>query len=302
MQPQHAVVADNAVERYVVSADIRLLLMRWATQRGFTLPSLSFFDGMRADFIADMRGIFPGFVLLSEDELRQRIAGITGAIKVPTIRLDPIYCAGEYDLHLCRYTDKATGEVVGVTNRPGSSPLAEQIAQIAQKLGKGRVALADDVVFSGKLLRDVVIDLGDAGITVETLIVGIGIGEGVERLQKLVPDIRCAFVFDSVVDQVCERDFYAGVPLSGRLMAGEENIGMPYMLPFGDPVKWASIPQASAAWLSRNCVRRSMELFIEIGRVSGRDVLVRDLPRKVASPTMDYGGAYPFAAFLRDHL
>jgi hypothetical protein len=300
MTLQHNAAAANLLAEtpYVVSADIRLLLMKWATDSSYTLPSIAFFNELRQDFGAEMRRMFSSFVMIEESELRHKISGITGSVRIPTIRMDQVFCGGEYDLHLCRYTDAATGEIVGVTNRPGSPSVPEQIARIAARLGCGRVALADDIIFSGKLLRDVIDDLDDAGITVETVIAGIGIGEGVARLKKDVPDIRCGFEFPNVIDQVCERDFYAGVPLSGRLVAGSDNVGMPYLLPFGDPVKWGSIPQEYAESFSKNCVRRSVELFREIGRVSGRDVLYRDVPRKLIKPESWSEETIPFTHFL----
>jgi hypothetical protein len=71
------------------------------------------------------------------------------------------------------------------------------------------------------------------------------------------------------------------VPLSGRLLAGPGNIGVPYLLPFGDPGGWASIPQRHHGHVSRFCLQQTISLFKAIEEASGRTVQCCDLGRAV---------------------
>jgi hypothetical protein len=100
-------------------------------------------------------------------------------------------------------------------------------------------------------------------------------------------EVRSVHYFDSVVDEVCERDFYPGVLLSGRTLYGSENVGLPYLLPFGDPVNWASIPEEKKYAFSEFCLNQTIKIFEEIELSSGRPVLCRDLERNIFSIPAD---------------
>ena len=153
--------------------------------------------------------------------------------------------------------------------------------------GVHEVALVDDVIFSGALLERIINLLSRINIQVPLICAGIGIGEGINRINGTKREIRCVRTYEEVIDEVCERDFYPGVPLSGRLLAGGENIGIPYLLPFGNPESWASIPSQQAANFSKFCLRQTISLFDEIERCSDKQVFCRNLGRKVIGLPMD---------------
>ena len=120
-------------------------------------------------------------------------------------------------------------------------------------------------------------------IQVPCVCVGIGIAGGVRKLQALGCAVRCVRFYEAVIDEVCERDFYPGIPLSGRLVAKSSNVGMPYILPFGRPKEWATIPEEWHRELSRFCLTQTIRLFTEIERHSGKIVASHLLPRQVHS-------------------
>jgi hypothetical protein len=93
--------------------------------------------------------------------------------------------------------------------------------------------------------------------------------------------------FDDLIDQVCERDFYAGVPYSGREHAGADNVGFPYFLPFGKPKDWASVPDKHQKIFSRMCIRTSIDLFEELERLNNVEFKCKDLPRFVVGIPKD---------------
>ena len=141
--------------------------------------------------------------------------------------------------------------------------------------------MVDDVIFSGDMMRRTAQLVKKMGIRVSAICVGIGISEGIEKLNGFGLGVYCVRKYESVVDEICERDFYPGVPMCGRSLEGDENVGVPYVLPFGKPTEWASIPVEWQESLSRFCIGQSIKLFEEIGGRSGREVSCQDLDRGV---------------------
>lgn len=282
---------------YVVSADIFLLTEKWATQYGFVLPAGEFFYQLRAEFSSYMRRVFSNFELVSEDEISRGLARLVAESGLSVISLDRVYFESELNLEIARLVDKS-GKDRGLGHRSGTPPLAQQIRKL-QMSGVHEVVVVDDVVFTGALLERIIELLSRMHIRVPLVCAGIGIAEGINRINGTKREVRCVRTYEEVIDEVCERDFYPGVPLSGRLLVGDDNIGFPYLLPFGKPESWASIPSEQATDFSRFCLHQTATLFDEIEWHSGRPILCRDLGRKVIGLPMD---ETPYTDVLRKIL
>lgn len=270
---------------YIVSADIYLLMKKWATQHSFVLPSREFICQLREKFSNYMSGIFTNFELVSEDEISLGLTKLVAESSLPTISLDRVYFESEQNLEIARLVDKE-GNDHGLGHRAGTPSLTQQIKRL-QMSGVREVVVVDDVVFTGALLERITDLLSRIHIRVPLICAGIGIAEGINRINGTKREIRCVRTYEEVIDEVCERDFYPGVPLSGRLLVGDDNIGFPYLFPFGKPESWASIPSEQAIDFSRFCLHQTASLFDEIERYSGRPVLCRDLGRKVIGLPID---------------
>lgn len=270
---------------YVVSADIYLLMKKWATQNGFVAPPREFFYQLREEFSDYMRRVFSNFELVSEDEISRGLAKLVAESGLPAISLDRVYFESELNLEIARLVDR-DGKDCGLGHRAGTPPIAQQIKQL-QMNGLREVVVVDDVVFTGALLERIVDLLSRIHIRVPLICAGVGIAEGINRINGTKREIRCVCTYDEVVDEVCERDFYPGVPFSGRLLVGGDNIGIPYLLPFGKPESWASIPSEHVTDFSRFCLHQTKTLFDEVERHSGKPVLCRNLGRKVVGLPMD---------------
>ncbi len=270
---------------YVVSADIYLLMEKWAKQYGFILPSKEFFCKLREEFSSYMRRIFPNFELVSEDEISCGLTQLVVKSGLPVVSLDRVYFETELNLEIARLVDK-NGKDSGLGHRSGTLPLTQQIRKL-QMSGVREVVIVDDVVFTGALLERIIKLFSRIHIRVPFICAGIGIAEGINRINGTKREIHCVRIYEEVIDEVCERDFYPGVPFSGRLLVGDNNIGVPYLLPFGKPESWASIPTKHASSFSRFCLNQTATLFSEIERNSGKLVLCRDLGRKVVDLPMD---------------
>src|SRR3989344_2709934 len=272
-----AVVAD---EPYVVSCDISTLLRRWSLQKRFCVPEQGYFREMRAALARELEAIFPSVEIIDESDLRAPLSAIIGRLRVPVISLDQAYAPFGHSLQVSRSVREDMTSA-GLTGREGAGSIEEQVRTIAQSV-QGDVALVDDVIFSGDMIVENIIPiLRQHGISVRTVVAGVGIGSGVERVRDEVPEVLCVRIYPRVVDEICERDFYPGVPLSGRTVLGSEHIGMPYVLPFGNPVDWASIPRHAVVEFSRFCIKEKERLFSEIEHCSGRPVHCFELNRGV---------------------
>lgn len=263
---------------YVVSADIKTLLEPWARDRGYTLPDEDFFSNLRADFAGRMTSIFPGFELVSEEELSNGLSEMVKENGVVPVSLDRVYYRSQQFIDIARIVD-SEGSNKGLGKRAGSPLLLSQFRELKNR-GLTKVALVDDVIFTGDLLERVSGVLETMGIEVPLIYAGIGISDGIEKLSTNGRQVMCVKEYPEVIDEICERDFYPGVPLSGRLV-DDDNTGAPYVLPFGNPTEWASIPSESQVSFSRFCLDQTAKLFTAIEDVSNRKITCLDIERKV---------------------
>lgn len=270
---------------YIVSADIKLLLAPWVAERGFVLPGDEFFGGLRQDFSERMTRIFPGFELVGEEEMRQGLGQLVKAAQIFPVALDRVYFDSPFQLDITRTID-AQGTNTGLARRAESPMLLSQFRQL-RNFGIKEVALVDDVIFSGDLLLRVSGILESMDVSVPYIFAGVGIGEGIDKLKANGKEVYCVREYPEVIDEICERDFYPGVPMSGRLVDAERNMGAPYILPFGDPVGWASIPQESQVSFSQFAREQTAQLFQAIEKASGRRVTCADIGRKVIGMPQD---------------
>ena len=125
-------------------------------------------------------------------------------VNIPIVTLDKIYI--EPDENNIFFLDctrvNGTNEIISRK----SESLDSQIRRIASVLPKKEIILADDVVFSGSVLKNIIGRFQSLGIKVLGVISSISSYEGYEYFSKnLKYGIRTNFVMsDDVVDQICE--------------------------------------------------------------------------------------------------
>lgn len=264
---------------YVVSEDIGILMQKWAKNKGFVIPDTIFFVKLRLQFAAFMKQIFSNFELVSEEELSVGLKNMVKKTELFPISLDRVYYQSNPGLDISRLVD-AQGNDRGLGRRRDSSTLLNQFRKL-RKLGIKEAVLVDDVIFSGGLAERITNVLSSIGIETPIICSGIAIKEGVDIITRSGKELCAVKTYDKVTDEVCERDFYPGVPLCGRTLNGSENVGIPYILPFGNPEQWASIPKERQTSLSKFCLRQSISIFETIEEMSGRYVNCEDLDRKI---------------------
>lgn len=270
---------------YVVSADILLLLKQWAQENNFTLPEEDFFLQIRKEFSLFIKKIFPRFEFLCEEELAEGMRNIVRKCGLYPVSIDRVYfpkvCPNANFIDVCRVIDKK-GNVVGWKNRPGTPSLSYQLEKI-KDLKRYEVVLIDDVIFGGRLMENMLRILSEKDLRVRLICAGVGMEKGLRRIRSAGIEVRCVRKYEKLRDLVCERDFYPGIPLSGLVLAtkNNNNIGVPYILPFGRPKKWASIPSEWEIPFSRFCIQLTIELFKEIEKCSKKEVDCKEVARKI---------------------
>lgn len=269
------------MNKYVISEDIDTLLKYWCKKQGFYLPESNFFNKLRSEMYTYLERIFgEGNVdMISVSELTSSIAELIKKTSLFPVSIDKVYFPTQPCLEANRTVDLDLNNN-GLAPRFGSASVQSQIEELA-KICPPEIVLIDDVIFSGKGISQIVDLFSKHNIQVKSAISGIAIGDGSTLLKQKGIDVKCVRFYDKVVDEICERDFYPGVPMSGRLVVGRKiNIGAPYLLPFGKPAEWASIPVDKEKEFSSFCLQQSIKLWKKIEEDSNRCVLVSDLDRK----------------------
>jgi len=207
----------------------------------------------------------------------------------PIVSLDKVYleCDEPYIIFLDCTRLNNSDLLVSRSNPNNSSSVDESIKSISDNLKNNNltnIVLADDVVFSGKVLKTIISKFRSNGINVLGIRSCISMRESYDYFNNTLPlGLKCGCVMeDEVIDQICERDFYFGVPQSGiSVSMGNKVYKAPYFEPFGDPVERASIPMKYKDYFSKGCLIRSLALWNRIEKLSNKNILISDLPENI---------------------
>ena len=140
------------------------------------------------------------------------------------------------------------------------------ISQLEKLETHQNYTILDDVIFSGEGCQEI-IKLGEKmGITFDKVMACVTIGEGKKRLNEMNIDVVSLYHFDDVIDEVCQRDFIPGFPGCGRTMITKdgEYRYVPYLLPWGNPSSWASVPVDNATLFSKACIQTAIDFWEEV--------------------------------------
>ncbi len=153
-----------------------------------------------------------------------------------------------------------------------------------KNIGETAIILADDVVFTGSVLKTLIEKFKNNGIKVIGIRACISSYESYNYFNKTLPlKLKCGILMSpNLIDQICERDFYFGIVGSGiSVKKGTSIYKSPYFTPFGDPITRASIPKEFESAFSTSCIKRSITLWQEIERLNKRKILVNELPEAI---------------------
>lgn len=216
---------------------------------------------------------------------------------IPIVSLDRVYLDSDGDDIIFLDCTRLNGvkDLVSRLNPNDLDNVTRQISTISKKLKDNNntsIVLADDVVFSGTVLKSVIGKFKEEGIDVVGVRCCVSTEDGYDYFNSELPlGLKCGCVMGrDVIDQICERDFYFGVAQSGISVMNNGCVyKAPYFKPFGNPVERASIPSAYEEFFSMGCVVRSLALWDRVEKLSGREILVRDLPERIQNTDMNTG-------------
>lgn len=261
---------------YVVSCDLALL---WESV-GVEVP-----EGAIENFRVAVRGALYDSVGVSdwvtEREIRDGLAHLLTTCPVPIISLDPVYTPQLLPLSLTRLVDTDGCDAEYGLRNGGALNLSDSVRVLAETLPVPEVALVDDVLFSGALMEHLIDLFARVNVRVRMVYAGVAVGKGVDRLRCLDCPVHAVRSYQEVLDEICERDFLPGAPMSGRTVAGLCKTGVPYLLPFGRPGQWASIPEVHEKSFSVAVLRASADFYDRLGLCMG------DLPRRILNVRAD---------------
>lgn len=214
---------------------------------------------------------------------------------IPIVSLDSIYLEPDEEDILFLDSTRLDGSkrLVSRRNPNDLESVDKEIKSLSDRLIESReseIVLADDVVFSGTVLKTITDKFKSNGINVIGVRAAISTDEGYRYFNKILPlGIKCGCLLGKdVIDQICERDFYYGIAQSGiSVLEDGEVYKAPYFLPFGNPVERASIPEEAQEFFSRGCQIRSLALWDKIEKLSNREIYNKDLPEAIYNTNRD---------------
>ena len=214
---------------------------------------------------------------------------------IPIVSLDKIYLNEDEENVIFLDCTRLNGSnrLVSRNNSNDFSSVDIQVEKISKQLkymGLNQIILVDDVVFSGSVLSSVIELFKNNGISVIGIRSAVSTTNAFKKFNsELGLGLKCKYLLgEDVLDQICERDFYFGVPQSGISILEDGVIyKAPYFKPFGNPVERASIPKEYEVDFSKGCLKRSIWLWEEIEKLSGKKFYISDLPEVISNTSSD---------------
>jgi hypothetical protein len=133
------------------------------------------------------------------------------------------------------------------------------------------IAILDDVVYSGETMLRVVEEFKLNGIFVRKVLACLAKDKAIDLYKDNNIELQNGEIMDNLRDELCERDFFFGIPHSGTQIGG--TITEPYFLPFATGLNdegknkmegKTSIPYEHQVEFSRNCLSRSLDLWLAV--------------------------------------
>lgn len=167
-------------------------------------------------------------------------------------------------------------KLIGIGNRPGYPTLSKQIQEIKKHIKDDPVVLIDDDVFSGGTIKNMAELLLKSGINVIDILVGVQIS------RPDTTEIPINAVYKYSPEEVYElndpRDFLIGSYEGGLVIKlGKDLVRAPYIAPFVDVTKRASISEDKTIRFSKEILNANRKFYISVEKILKRPLLLSEL-------------------------
>jgi hypothetical protein len=307
---------------YIITQDLDHILNTWLHKKGMRPLPQSVFDDLRERLSEDLRAVAfgnsdAGGAVSIRFQTRHRLNNLEKADNDSRfwIAMDDVYVPkSNFLVQVTRVYDKHGEHLLGRSHRPESEgdslPIQIHRCRDAYDMFKKttgnlrpEVVLADDGTFTGDSVLEILESLyEEAEIDVTHLCFAF---QTTESLIKIRDKLRAqgrnisyspseVISATGLVDWVCERDFFLGVPRSGRTAGSMDDgkvvpsanpiIGYPYVCPWG-PIREGANVEVGQFELSARLTSHSIELWQAVERANGgRKLKVSELPRFPGPP------------------
>lgn len=279
---------------YVVTNDLEIVFP-YLQRLGLASPDNEVVERAAQKIIDALGNIFPKVEVINGGRITDYLEEKISSSGLPTVSLtglldDKLVSAA---LHLSRSVMAISLQLpqyayrdVGLRSRTGSDlSLSRQfdMAASAIRADSDKVTLIDDVVFSGGTIELIDGEFRKRGISVEKVVASVAMEDAMAKLYANGISVEADRIYAGVQDEVCMRDFIIGAPEGGRNVISQESgyASAPYLLPFGKTETWASIPPIRCTEFSRVATEASLEIWTDIDRKNGRQILAGELAKPV---------------------
>lgn len=267
-------------------------------ENGLLVPDKTIIENVRRDFEKDAKNTYnTDVVIVSEEEMKYYMNKFIDMYRgyFPIVSMDEIYvdCDNRqvFSLDCTRLT--GSKELISRLNPLDKNNVKKQVKKLADKFKRkdiNQVVLADDVVFSGSVIKQI----SDMFLEQDVFVVGVLTAISTEDAyikynKEMMLGLKCGYLMKKeVIDEICERDFYYGIAQSGMSKLVDGKIyKAPYFLPFGDPIERASVPEDKADYFSKSCIERSLVLLEEMQNRSKKTIYNYDLPEPILNTELE---------------
>lgn len=182
-------------------------------------------------------------------------------------------------LHINRLID-FHGDRLGIGPRPGFPSLSEQVRQQVERASGNPFVIAEDGVFTGGTLYDLITEIQRQGGEVVAVVAGFvfnratSVGGQLHELQSKVEIVSVIEHDQNLLDWMPDHDFLPFLPNCGRVLGvrfgpavqpyysrNGTSYSVPYLTPFCQMKAWASIPERAAAGFTHDCISLAQKVY-----------------------------------------
>lgn len=202
-------------------------------------------------------------IMLDECELTEWVTRIAPPdVVIQTIAYSE-RISSPFMLQVTRAIDEKFNRIPNQVPRQGYASVKSQLINLGLF---AEHTILDDVIFTGQGCKEIIELSLSKNVIIKKIISCVSTSAGKKLLESMGVRVESLHHFDAVIDEVCQRDFIPGLPYAGRTLI--TNTGdyryVPYLLPWGDPVNWASVPKKNAINFSKACISTAIDFWEEV--------------------------------------